>query len=136
MGGDLEQRLVLLTVVLTLPGGRQQGVTKEICPRNIKLTSEYLLEQGNQQGEPASSSGKQAEPKVPDWALLTNDPASVKVISSYKGLLADQDTSAMLFQLVGRIATSLQALDDVHPMYGGQGLPPGGSPSWQGHLVQ
>ena len=47
--GDLEQRQVLLAVVLTLPGGRQQEVTKEICPRNIKLTSEYLLEQGAEQ---------------------------------------------------------------------------------------
>ena len=99
--GDLEQRLVLLTVVLNLPGGRQQEVTNEICPRNIKLTSEYLLEQGAQQGEPASSPGKQAEPKVPAWALLDSDPASVKVISSYKNLQADQDNNAKLFQLRG-----------------------------------
>ena len=65
------------------------------------LTSEYLLEQGVEQGEPASSSGKQAEPKVPVWALLDSDPASVKVISSYKNLQADQDKNAMIFQLKG-----------------------------------
>ena len=80
-------------------------------------SSSYLLEQGNQQGEPASSSGKQAEPKVPAWALLDSDPASVKVISSYKNLQADQDKNAMIFQLKGRVAVSLQALAEVLPSY-------------------
>ena len=50
--------------------------------------------------------------------MLNSDPASVKVISSYKGLQADQDKNAMLLQLRGRIATSLQALAEVLPKYG------------------
>ena len=99
--GDLEQRQVLLSVVLDVPDGKKKEITKEIYPRNLKLTSEYLLEQGAEQGIPASSSGNQAQPTVPDWALLNSDPASVKVISSYKGLQADQDKNAKLFQLMG-----------------------------------
>ena len=51
------------------------------------------------------------------WALLNSDPASVKVISSYKGLQADQDKNAKLFQLRGRVAVSLQALAEVLPSY-------------------
>ena len=64
-----------------------------------------------------SSSGKQAEPKVPAWALLDSDPVSVKVISSYKNLQADQDKNALIFQLKGRVAVSLQALAEVIPSY-------------------
>ena len=108
---------MLLNVVLDLPSGRKQEVTKEISPKNIKLTSEYLLEQGNQQGEPASSSRKHAEPKIPAWALLDSDSASVKVISSYENLQADQDKNALIFQLKGRAAVSLQALVEVLPSY-------------------
>ena len=96
---DLQQRQVLLTVVLDLPDGENQEITKEIYPRNLKLTSECLLENGGLQGEPASCSGNQAGPTVPDWALLNSDPASVKVISSYKNLQADQDNNALIFQL-------------------------------------
>ena len=47
--GDLEQRQVLLTVVLDVPDGKKKEITKEIYPRNLKLTSEYLLEQGAEQ---------------------------------------------------------------------------------------
>ena len=108
---------MLLTVVLDVPDGEKKEITKEIYPRNLKLTSEYLLEKGAEQGEPASSAGNQAEPTVPDWALLNSDPASVKVISSYKGLQADQDKNAKLFQLRGRVAVSLQALAEVLPSY-------------------
>ena len=115
--GDLEQRQVLLTVVLDVPDGEQKEITNSICPLRLKLTSEYLLEQSAGQGEPASASGIQAKPTVPDWALLNSDPASVKVISSYKGLLADQDKNAKLFQLKGRVAVSLQALAEVLPRY-------------------
>ena len=115
--GDLEQRLVLLTVVLDLPDGKKKEITKEIYPRNLKLTSEYQLEQGAQQEEPSSSSGNQGGPGVPAWALLKSDPASVKVISSFKGLQADKDKNAKLFQLKGRIAVSLQALGEVLPSY-------------------
>ena len=115
--GDLEHLQVLLTVVLDVPDGNKKEFTKEIYPRNLKLTSEYLLEKGAEQGEPASSAGNQAEPTVPDWALLNSDPASVKVISSYKGLQADQDKNAKLFHLKGRVAVSMQALAEVLPKY-------------------
>ena len=59
----------------------------------------------------------QAQPQVPDWALLKCDPGSVKVISSYKGLQAYVDKHAKLFQLKGRVAVSLQALAEVLPLY-------------------
>ena len=49
--------------------------------------------------------------------MLNSNPASAKVISSYKGLQADQDKNAKLFQLRGRVAVSLQALADVLPSY-------------------
>ena len=99
--GDLEQRQVLLTVVLDVPDGSQKEITKEIWPRNLMLTSQYLLEQGAQQGAQASSSDKKAESTVPEWALLKSDPAAVKIISSFQNLQADQDKNAKLFQLMG-----------------------------------
>ena len=103
--GDLEQRQVLLTVVLDVPDGEKKEITNSIYPLRLKLTSEHLLEQGAGQGEPASASGIQAKPTVPDWALLNSDPASVKVISSYKGLPADQDKNAKLFHLNGEVCS-------------------------------
>ena len=55
--GDLQQVTVLLTVVLDVPDGNQTEITKEIYPKNLKLTSEYLLEQGVEPGASARSSG-------------------------------------------------------------------------------
>ena len=81
------------------------------------LTSQYLLEQGAQQGAQASSSDQKAEGTVPKWALLKSDPADVKIISSFQSLLADQDKNAKLFQMRGRVAVCLQALADVLPSY-------------------
>ena len=38
---DLEQRQVLLTVVMDLPSGADQSIAKETYTRNLKLTREY-----------------------------------------------------------------------------------------------
>ena len=114
---DLEQCQLLLTVVLPLPDGSQKEITREIWPRDLMLTSQYLLEQGAWEGATASSSGSQPQPTVPAWALLNSDPTSVKVISSFMGLQADQDKNAKLFHLKGRVAVSMQALAEVLPKY-------------------
>ena len=118
--GDLEQRLVLLTVVMDLPSGKRKEVTKEIYPRNLQLTSEYKQAQGlkdEEEDEPASSSGTKQQKKVPEWALLDSEPSCVKLLSGWKGMLADHDKNAKIFQLKGRISVSLQALGEVLPMY-------------------
>ena len=51
--GDLEQRQVLLTVVLDLPDGPNQEITKEIYPRNLKAQLRVPAGNGGLQGEPA-----------------------------------------------------------------------------------
>ena len=38
---DLEQRQVLLTVIMDLPSGAKQSITEETHTRNLKSTREY-----------------------------------------------------------------------------------------------
>ena len=48
---DKEKRLVLVKFTLTM-GDKPKAITHPVTCRNLKLTSEYLLEQGGVPGEP------------------------------------------------------------------------------------
>ena len=124
---DPEQRQVLLKVVMNLPSGPKQSITKEAHTRNLKLTSEYKESKGGPAGtggeehtaSGASSSAK--DPcKCPDWALGKSEPSSVKKEPSFKSLQADSDSNLKLMYLRSRIGVSMQALAESLPSYGDQ----------------
>ena len=84
---DLEQRQVLLRVIMDSPSRPKQSITKEAYPRNLKLTREYQESKGGPVGlgeeehtaSGASSSSAQADPcKCPDWALGKSEIPPVK----------------------------------------------------------
>jgi hypothetical protein len=121
---DLENRCVLLTVILDLPSGKQQAITKEVFPRNLKLTSECQLAQGVPQEASGSSEGsggkgpaKKDPYQAPDWAKGSSDSDFVKALSTFKDLLADKDKCSKAFYLKARVAVSLQSLGEVLPTY-------------------
>ena len=122
---DLENRQVLLSVVLDLPSGKNKKVTKEAYPTNLKLTSDYNLEktaaavaaEGPDEASGSAGSGKKPKGLVPEWALLKSDPDSVKVLGSFKNLLADQDKCMKAFLLKARVGVTLQALGESLPVY-------------------
>ena len=51
---ELEERQVLCTVILDLPSGPKQSITRKVCTRNLKLTSEYLLAKAAAEAEDCS----------------------------------------------------------------------------------
>ena len=121
---DPEQRMVILEVIMDLPSGPQQKTSHSIFPRNLKLTSEYKESQAGpdeeKSGAPhsskaASSSGSSG--LVPQWALGASDPASVKMSSKFKHLLADHDKNMKVWQLRSRIGVAIQALSEALPTY-------------------
>ena len=74
---DLEQRQVLLTVIMDLPSGAKQSITKDTYTRNLKLTREYRDIKGahadlgeEQQTRPGAASSAKADPsQCLEWAL-------------------------------------------------------------------
>ena len=126
---DLENRLVLLKVVIDLPSGKKQTVTKECFPRNLKLSSEYALEKGLSADPTGSTSEKGGKAKAkkdpyeaPAWALCNMDQDSVKALVHWKDLLADKDMNAKMLFLRSRIGVSLQSLQEALPTYGDKDL--------------
>lgn len=124
---DLEKRQVLLKVVLSLPGGKRTEVTKEIFPRNLKLTSEFKLEKAGasasagSSGEPAagaSSSSGRAPDQCPAWALGTSDHADVKKVNQWhKNLVAEADKLTTTTNLKARIMVAMEALGETLPKF-------------------
>ena len=115
---DKEKRLVLLEFTVNI-ADKPQVVTHPVTIRNLKLTSEYLLEQGAVPGEPpkptpsSSSDLHQGLEKV----LGETSPENLKVLTAWKDLLADWDPLAKIMHLKGRVATGLNALQDLLPKY-------------------
>jgi hypothetical protein len=76
---------VLLTVIMDLPSGANQSITKETYTKNLKLTKEYQYIKGahadpgeEQQTRPRASSSAKADPcECPEWALGEADASSV-----------------------------------------------------------
>ena len=118
--GDMENRVVLLKVKLDVPDGKHTELTKEAYPRNLKLTSEYNLQQAAlKEPESEASSGKEPAkpPRVPDHIKGDSKDSSVVALKSFKEFMADQDKNVMLMYLRSRIGVSLQALCDSLPTY-------------------
>ena len=117
---DMENRLVLLKVVIDLPDGKKQVVTKETFPRNLKLTSEHNLQQAaskEPESEASSGKGPAKPPRVPDHIKGDSKDSSVVALKSFKEFMSDQDKNVMLMYLRSRIGVSLQALCDSLPTY-------------------
>ena len=118
---DSEMRTVLLKVDLTI-SGKTQSYTQGVYPRNLKLTSDYLLSKAG-----AASSGS-ADPAVPEeeedgpqkfkWCVGSSNPGDVRIEPKWsKSLLADADDLTKNMYLRGRIAVGLEALYDALPKY-------------------
>ena len=99
--------------------GKKQVVIKETYPRNLKLTSEYNLEQAAKEPESEASSGKgpAKPPRVPDHIKGDSKDSSVVALKSFKEFMSDQDKNVRLMYLRSRIGVSLQALCDSLPTY-------------------
>ena len=118
---DLEQRQVLLKVILDLPSGPKQAITKEAYPRNLKLTSEYELGTSGPQEASSSSKGKAPDKEdsrlCPQWAQGSSDPSSVKSEPHFKNLMSDSDNLSLVWYLKSRIGVGMQALSESLPKF-------------------
>ena len=107
---DLEQRQVLLKVVLNFPSG-PKSVVQEAYPRNLKLTSECNEAKGTGEALPeelSSSSGPNGNKAgAPEWALEGCEPDRVKVEPSSKNLSADFEKALKSF-LRSRVGGALR----------------------------
>ena len=110
---DKQKRLVLLEFKMSA-GDKGQVITYPITCRNLKLTSEYLLEKGD---DPKPSSGSSNEHKGLEEVLGDTEPGHLKVVTGWKNLVADSDDLAKVMHLKGRVATGLRALIDLLPEY-------------------
>ena len=101
---DPEMRHVLLKVDLNV-NGKKQSVTQQAYPRNLQLTSEYLLQKAGEtvaasesaasgSGEPKPENSLKEHLKGFTWVQGSSDPADVKVEDPWKSLLADGDALA------------------------------------------
>ena len=119
---DPEMRTVLLKVDLTI-AGKQQTHTQAVYPKNLKLTSNYLLTKAGELGLSDPSSSKddvdsaESLHKNLKWVVVSSAPGDVKVQDKWKSLQADEDSLAKSMYLKGRISTGLQALSEVMPKY-------------------
>ena len=108
---DLEQRQVLVKVVLNLASG-PKTVVQEAYPRNLKLTSEYNEAKVTGEAlpeEPSSSSGpNDNKAGAPEWALEGCEPDRVKVEPSLKNLSADSEKALKSFLLRSRVGGALR----------------------------
>ena len=116
-----ETRLVLLEFKCFL-GDKSQVITHPVTHRNLKLTSEYLLEQaGVSEEKPPvakeSSSSSSSDISQSLLKVLGGEPTDLKVVKGWKDLLADADDLAKNMHLKGRVATGLRALQDLLPLY-------------------
>ena len=122
---DLENRQVLLKVVMDLPEGKKQTVVHSAYPRNLHLTSEYLLQKAGfvdqeEEKEPcdrgSGSSGSKRKASE-EWLLLDSDPAAVQVEPKWSKLLSDQDKLNKTFWLKSKIGICLESLKETLPVY-------------------
>ena len=111
---DLEHRQVLLKVILDLPSGPKQAMTKEVYPRNLMLTSEYQAQEA-----PAEPEEKE-DPKAtacPSWILQGSSAQCLKVEQNWKSLVADQDRLIKVMQVKSRIGVALEAMSQSLPKF-------------------
>ena len=119
---DTEMRQALLKVDLLI-SGKVQSHSQAVFPRNLKLTSDYLLTKAGEPPSSVPSSSKDVDgtaedlPKTYKWALGSSDPADVKVDVKWKSLQADDDPLTRTMYLRGRISIGMQALSETLPKY-------------------
>ena len=122
---DAKNRKVLFKVTLKI-GEHKKTVTQPVIPRNLKLTSDYLVEKAGQEHAGPGVPGEAEEDEEPavtkhpkrfHWALQDSDPADVKFEEKWKQLLCDNDKLVKSQYLRARIFTILEALNDVLPVY-------------------
>ena len=122
---DEEKRMVLLEVKLMIDN-KMQNIAHACTCRNIKLTSEYLLENaGAPEEEPPVTTESSSSPSDVSQSLLNvlgGEPNNLKIEKGWKDLLADADDLLKIMQVKGRIATGLKALQDLLPHYTCQDL--------------
>ena len=118
-------RTVLLKIVLTVDD-KQKEIIQAVYPRNLKLTSEYLLaksgaptpeEQGDKE---QGTKGKPKDQDGPDkfkWCLLKTEPTDVVMVDKWKALLADADQCSKIAWAKGRIYVAMQVLNEIMPKY-------------------
>ena len=118
---DTEMRQVLLSVTLTVPGGKPQTYQQAVYTRNLKLSSDYMLSKAGEEAAVSEDRGAKEEPaedgKKPKWLVGSSDPADIIVENKWSALLADADVLTQTMYLRGRIATGLQALSEVLPKF-------------------
>ena len=66
---DFEQRQVILTVIVDLPSGAKQSITKETYTRNLKLTKEYQYIRGAHADLGVEQTLGQEHPPLPKQTL-------------------------------------------------------------------
>ena len=121
---DAEMRTVALKVSLKI-GGKTASYTQSVYPRNLKLTSDYLLTQAGEGAskEPASGSKDSTNqsgkglPKDLQWVVGSSDPVDVKVETKWSSLLADEDTLIKNMFVRSRIGCGLESLLEVLPAF-------------------
>ena len=122
-----DMRTVLLKVNLNVMG-KKKDYTQGVYPRNLKLTSEYLLDKAGgsaDSGEPGGDKKKKAEedegssgPDKFKWCIGSSAPADVQVVDKWaKDLVADADDLSKNMWIRGRISVGMQAMYDVLPKY-------------------
>ena len=90
---------MLLTIIMDLPSGANQSITKDTYTRNLKLTRAYQDIKGahadlgeEQQTRPIASCSSKAEPyECLEWARRESDASLVKKEPSFNTLLAESD---------------------------------------------
>lgn len=90
-----QKRQVHLGVVLGLPSGPLQTITRPSYPKHLKLKAEANAghaapEEAPGNGAPSSVSSRPST-QVPEWALDDYEPGMVGMESKCKALLADKD---------------------------------------------
>jgi hypothetical protein len=112
---------VLLKVVMDLPDGPHQEITKEAYPRHLQLLSEHKSEKASSSGiqdpEEAPEGSAARNAGTPQWLVGSSDPSCVKKEPLWRTLLCDSDACARMWHLRSRIGVGMEALSEVLPNY-------------------
>ena len=118
---DAEHTKVLLKVILN-----GSEVIHEAAPRNLKLTTEYLLAKAGSavpKEEPADSTGpSKVKSNVPVFVRGETPVEHLRNEASWDKLLSDYDKANQVFFLKARIGVCLEALNESLPTYTAQDL--------------
>ena len=110
---DLDRGKVILKLSLKLLGVTED-IVQDVYPRNLQLTSEYLLMKAAPPAEvvPSSSSGSTSSSgsSTFHWLLQKSDPSCVKLQEKLHKHFADNDMLNRSFWLKSRVGVALESL--------------------------